>query len=273
VLGISPYTTPAALMREMVRDHFGDEQEFTGNFVTNWGNEHEAEVVAEYELTRGVQVYRSGTGQQTLVHPELDFLAATPDGVTADRVVECKAPWRSLYTSITERPDYAAQLQLQMEVTGLSTADLVIWRRGQPLTVDTIHRDLDWLEGVLPAIGKFLGEYAEVLADPEKSAPHREPLRDVRTDPEWIAQATEWLELDYLLKQLTTAREVAAGKLAALSPDKPARGAGVDLLRFDRRGNVQYPKVLADLGATVDLKAYRGKTSTITSVRRIGAKK
>lgn len=273
VLGISPYTSPAGLMREMVREHFGDESEFTGNIATDWGNEHEADVVAEYELTRGIQVHRSGAGQETWVHPELDFLAATPDGVTADRVVECKAPWRGLYTSIAERPDYAAQLQLQMEVTGLSKADLVIWRRGQPLTVDTLEHDPDWIGVVLPKVTKFLGEYAEVLADPDKVAAHREPPKDVRTDAEWAVQAREWLEVDYLVKQLTTAREAAAAKLFALAPDKPARGGGIDLLRFERKGTVQYPRVLADLHVAVDLDAYRGAPSQVTSIRRIGAKK
>ena len=83
-----------------------------------------------------------------------DFLGATPDGVNPDRVVETKAPWRSLYTSIDERPDYAAQLQLQMEVSGLDRADLVIWRQGQPLLVSTVERDPAWLAGVLPAVEK-----------------------------------------------------------------------------------------------------------------------
>lgn len=273
LLGLSPYTTPVALMREMVREHFGDKPEFTGNFVTDWGHQHEAEAIAEYELTRGVQVQRSGTGQQTLVHPDLNFLAATPDGVTSDRVLECKAPWRSLYTSIAERPDYASQMRLQMEVTGLHTADLAIWRQNQPLLVDTIHRTLGWLDSVLPAVTKFLDEYRKVITDPDKAAVHREPLKDVRTDPEWAEAAVEWLEVDFLIAQLTKAREAAASRITDLSPVKPARGAGVDLLRFDRKGNVQYPRVLADLGAAVDLESYRAASSTVTSVRRIGAKK
>ena len=36
--------------------------------------------MTEYELTRGFLVHHSGAAQQTLVHPVLDFLAATPGG-------------------------------------------------------------------------------------------------------------------------------------------------------------------------------------------------
>ena len=80
VLVLSPYLTPNALMRQMVREHFGDSAEFTGDIATDWGHRHEEVAIAEYELTRGVLVHHSGGAQQTLVHPVLDFLAATPDG-------------------------------------------------------------------------------------------------------------------------------------------------------------------------------------------------
>jgi hypothetical protein len=183
-------------------------------------------------------VHHCGAAQQTLVHPVLDFLAATPDGLTADRVVETKAPWRSLYTSIDERPDYAAQLQLQMEVSGLDRADLVIWRQGQPLLVSTVERDPAWLAGVLPTVEKFLDDYRAVLADPERHTPHREPLRDERTDPDWAAAAAAWLELDYLIRQLEASRDKAAATLGAgqVGPGLRYRPAA---LRAPRGGAVQ----------------------------------
>ena len=36
LLGISSYTIPAALMRQMVREHFSDPDEFTGNVALDW---------------------------------------------------------------------------------------------------------------------------------------------------------------------------------------------------------------------------------------------
>lgn len=271
LLGISPYTTRQALLRQMVREHFDDPSEFTGNAATMWGNLQEAEIIAAYELTRGVQVFLTGAEQQTFVHPTMTYLAATPDGVTNDRVIECKAPWRALYTSIHERPDYAAQMQLQMEVLDLPAADLVIFRPRQPLLVDTLYRDRDWMESVLPAIDDFLREYWEVIDTPELCVPHREPLKDIRQDTEWTLAAREWLELDHLVKQLTEAKDAAAARLAELSPDKPARGSGVDLLRFQRKGNVQYKKVLEDFKVDVDLDKYRGRPAEVITVRRVGA--
>lgn len=126
VLDISPHLTARQLLREMVREHFGDEKEFTGNPATEWGQAHEAEIIAEYELTRGILVQHTGAAQRTVVHPRIDYLAATPDGVTKDRVIEGKAPWKARYTSLAERPDYEAQARLQMECTGLRHADVAI---------------------------------------------------------------------------------------------------------------------------------------------------
>lgn len=273
VLGVSPYTTPAALMREMVREHFGDQKEFVGNVATEWGHAHEAEAVATYELTQGREVLYSGTGQRTLAHPEYTFLAATPDGLVGDsKVLEVKAPWRGLYTSIAERPDFYAQVQLQCEVLNRPEADLVIWRQDQPLIVETVQRDRMWFINHVRDIEAFMDSYWSTLADPAKSAPHREPLKDVRTDTEWAQRATEYLELDYLVQKLTAAREDAAAKLKALSPDKPAKGAGLDLRRFHRTGAVQYRKVVEDLKVAFDPNKYRGASAEVVAIHRIGAK-
>ena len=281
LLGISPYITPAGLMREMVRQHFGETQEFTGNVATSWGSAHEADVIAEYELTRGVRVYGTGSEQRTLIHPRFDFLAATPDGIVGERVVECKAPFKALYTSITERPDYVAQARLQMEVAGAAYADIAIWRPGQPIVVETIDYEPDWLPSVMPEIEAFLADYRETVADPEAAAPHLEPLKDERTDPDWGLAALDWLELKYLIEQLTAELKSAENGLKALSPDKPARGGGLDLLRFERIGAVNYrsafealTKAVAAAGCdvTVDPEAFRAATSQVAAVRRVDAK-
>lgn len=273
VLGLSPYTTRSALMRSMVREYFGDTPEFVDNPATRWGKRFEAQVAAEYELTTGVALSATGQRQQTRVHPVHAWLAATPDGLTADRVVELKAPWKARWTSLADRPDHEAQLRLQMEVTGRRLGDLVVWRPDQPLSIETVTHDPDWLPGVLPAAQAFITEFWEVVADPALADPHRQPLKDVRTDDEWSAAAIEWLELDYLIEQLSGRRDAAAEILKELAPDKSARGAGVDLLRYRRRGAINHRKALADVGATVDLDAYRGPGTQVVSIRRIGENK
>ena len=281
LLGISPYVKPAGLMREMVRQHFGEETEFTGNVATSWGSAHEADVIAEYELTRGVRVYGTGAEQRTLIHPRYDFLAATPDGVVSDRVLECKAPFKARYTSITERPDYEVQARLQMEVAGAAYGDIAVWRPGQPIVVETIDYEPDWLPSVMPAIEKFLADYRQTIADPEAAAPHLEPLKDQRTDPDWGLAALDWLELKYLIENLTAQLKTAEEGLKALSPDKPARGGGLDLLRFERIGAINYKKAFEALMAaasaagctvTVDPEAFRAATSHVAAIRRVEAK-
>ena len=98
------------------------------------------------------------------------------------------------------------------------------------------------------------------------------PRADLPGDSAPSVAAAEWMELDYLIRQLESSREAAAATLGALSPDKSARGFGIDLLRYERRGAVQYKQVLGDLKVAVDLEKYRGKSADVTTIRRIGAK-
>ncbi len=270
VLGISPYQTRSSLMREMVREHFGEPTEFTGNPATDYGTEHEADVIAEYEMLIGVPVSRTFGDQGTIVHPKYDFLAATPDAMTDEKIVECKAPWRSHYTSIAERPDYEAQIRLQMEVTGLKAGDLAIWHVDRPLIVDPVKHDPKWLKSVLPTIESFMAEYRETIGDPELAAKHRAPLVDERHDGPWAEAATEWLDLDYTVKLYEARRAAAAERIKALSPDKPARGAGVNFMRYKRRGAVDYRQLLADLKIQADLERYRKSAIAVTAIARVG---
>lgn len=146
VLGLSPYLSRDDVMREMVREHFWDEPEFAGNFVTDWGREHEAQAVAEYELTRGVQVHRSGVDQELVVHPTLPLMAVTPDGtVGEDGLAEAKCPWRAPYTHISERRDYDMQIRLLLECTGRRWGDFVVWRE-TGLNVSRVEHDPSWLD-------------------------------------------------------------------------------------------------------------------------------
>lgn len=270
VLGISPYQTRSALMREMVREHFGDPKEFTGNPATDYGTEHEADVIAEYEMLIGAPVTRTFGDQGTIVHPKHDFLAATPDAMTDEKIVECKAPWRSRYTSVAERPDYEVQIRLQMEVTGFKAGDLAIWHVDRPLIIDPVKHDPRWLKSVLPTIESFMAEFHETIGNPELAAKHREPLVDVRTDAPWVEAATEWLDLDYMVKLYEDRRTAIAERLKALSPDKPARGAGVNFMRYSRRGAVDYRRLLADLKIQADLEHYRKPAIAVTAIARVG---
>src|SRR3546814_19370154 len=78
ILGLNPYSKPADVLREMVREHFGAEREFTGNAATDYGKEKEPDALAAYEAERGVMTYG---GDDCIVHPVYGFLAVPPAGL------------------------------------------------------------------------------------------------------------------------------------------------------------------------------------------------
>lgn len=163
VLGLNKYQTRADLLREMAREALGAPAEFTGNVATEFGQEHEGDAITEYERTKGVLVHSC---QRFFIHPTYDFLAVTVDGlVDADGLVEAKAPFRANYAHIDERPDYAAQIRLQLECSGRVWGDFIRWRDGD-VAVSRVEHDPAWLPSVLPTLTDFLEELLAVLADP-----------------------------------------------------------------------------------------------------------
>ena len=264
ILGLSPWGTAEDVKREMVREYFGDEPEFTGNFITEYGQLHELDAVAEYELTRGVPVRYAGSRQRTVVHPVLDWLAATPDGeVGEDGLLEAKCPWRAPYSVISQRPDYEVQIRTQLECTQRHWADFAVWREGSPITVSRVEHDPAWLPGVLDELEAFLEDFTATIESEALAAPYRAPLVDQRTDPDWMAWSYHYRELLYLQEQLGGELEEAKAELVRLAGTaRSTRGGGLLLTRSEPKGRINYQTALKTLAPSVtdkDLERFRGK--------------
>ena len=158
ILGVNKYQTRDDVMREMVRGHFGAEPEFTGNDATEYGNLHEDDARTAYEATCGVLVLDA---QDFIPHPEHGWIGVSPDGLVGDDgMVEIKCPWRAKYMSVAEKPEYAAQIQLQLACTGRAWCDFVIWRSFdaadrlgcEPLIIERVPADPDWLPSNLATL-------------------------------------------------------------------------------------------------------------------------
>jgi len=81
ILGLNPYKTADDVLRQMVREYHGYESEFQGNVATQHGQFHEAGAQVEYEMETGNKVKETGFH----VHPEHDWLGASPDGIIAKK--------------------------------------------------------------------------------------------------------------------------------------------------------------------------------------------
>jgi putative phage-type endonuclease len=162
ILGLSKYSKRDEVLAEMVAQFRGQDVLFQGNEATNWGNEHERDAIEAYETDRKVLTHG---GQVFVIHPEHDFLACTPDGLVGnDGLVEAKCPWSAQYTTVKAKPEYEAQIQLQLACTGRAWCDFLIWRQREPLIIERVVSEPGWLPRCLPVLVAFMDEYAEAIA-------------------------------------------------------------------------------------------------------------
>ena len=107
----------------------GMTEPFRGNENTRRGNEMEPKIADYYAKKFGVELVES----DTLVHPDWEWMLATPDRIYADRsrIIEIKSvspfsahKWGPEGSQIVPEM-YFLQVQWQMEVTGIHKAHLV----------------------------------------------------------------------------------------------------------------------------------------------------
>lgn len=263
VLGESPYKTRDEVMREMVRQHFGAAEEFTGNAATDYGTLMEPVALAMYEEMECIMTHG---GQDFIVHPFHDFLGVSPDGLVGDvGMVECKAPYRGDYIYLDDVPYYRPQVLLQLECSGRDWCDFVVLQRDGRLHAQRVERDPDWLAGVLPQLVAFIDEYRAIIADPEAAAPH---LADKdRSDAAWLEAAEAYQSAKAAADWASAALEAAKAALIELAGESGAKGCGVQVIRCERKGAVQYAKAIKDLAPDADLSAYTAAASVYYAVR------
>jgi predicted phage-related endonuclease len=272
ILGVKKGTTPQDVMREMVRDHFGDSVEFVGNAMTEYGNLMEEPARAEYERLTGNLVTDA---QDFIIHPEHDFLGYSPDGLIGDDgLFEAKVPsqWAK-WSKVADKPEYEAQLQHGLACSGRSWAHFFVYTVGGNSAPEMVRRDDGWLERNLPALAAFHAEFQRVIADPALAAPFRSDLVELLTDPESVLDEAELLQI-MAAKEDLDAREAAIRarltERAAASQSKTVRGRWFQVTKVQGRKSVKYADALKVLAPTADLTPFTeaGKASfRITRVK------
>ncbi len=130
-LCVNPYKKPADLMRQMVREWHGAESEFKGNVATEWCTANEANATSELEMFHlSAPVEETGLH----VHPDHEWLAASPDGLIGDDgVAEIKCPFglrdkdKPEFKPLVDQPHYFAQVQIEMACTGRTWCAFYQW--------------------------------------------------------------------------------------------------------------------------------------------------
>ena len=119
----------------------------------DWGIENEEKALAYYE-----HLYGMVTPTGRLIHPELDYIAGTPDGLIGeDGIIEIKCPYNPMnhFANLTQNAqlkDYGYQIQGYMWITGRKWCDFVSFDPRFPeskrLHVVRVDRDNDVIENL-----------------------------------------------------------------------------------------------------------------------------
>jgi len=153
ILGISPWQTPYSVWQSKIGGGSGGT---SGDAeYLRWGSLLEDAILTETQRRVRITILET---QPRCTHPEHQWALATPDAKYADDpeataptgVVEAKTTSESRWDDVPAH--YQAQVQWQLEVTGLDHAWIACLHNGRRLTLWSLERD--------PAIGADLLEVA-----------------------------------------------------------------------------------------------------------------
>ncbi len=140
----------------------------------SWGRDNEKAALASIELAYGREVVEPGL----IFHPELPFVAATPDGLIEDdkRVsIQVKCPYNpknhldTLYTK-TLRPVYYMQVQWEAWVTKADEIEFYSFDPRQPLATRLVRLDIPVNREVLDRFSENVRDFATMYSQGRRLA-------------------------------------------------------------------------------------------------------
>lgn len=258
-LGLNPWKTPEDLIRQMVREYHGADPEFQGNTATEFGQLHEPLAIMDYMGQTGYHPEECGF----FVHPEHDWLGASPDALIGDNcILEVKCPFglrkkkgvELVFKTAKEQPHYYAQMQMEMACTGREKAHFYQWTQHGSI-LEMVEFSQTWWDKNLPKMRKFYDWYLSELDNPA----HLEVKeKEINT---FLAKklVEEWDALGAEIDNATARKKEILEELVQISKKRNAIIHGKKLTKVVRKGNIQYAKIPELSG--LDLEPYRGKPS------------
>lgn len=118
----NPYASKDAYIKKKCHEFFSENgSTFKDTIFTLWGKKYEEVANRSYCLDKNVDVHEFGL----ISHDTLEWLAASPDGITTDGVMlEIKCPKSRKITGVPPLY-YWVQVQIQLEVCDLEECDFV----------------------------------------------------------------------------------------------------------------------------------------------------
>lgn len=127
--------------------------------MTRWGQDNEDQVRERAMQAVGEIAWEVGL----VVHPELKWLGASPDGVTnTGRLIEIKCPYKRKPIPTEVPHHYWPQIQVQLECTNLDSCYFVQWQPAhlaidneEVFSITVVERDRQWFKDNVDDLKSF----------------------------------------------------------------------------------------------------------------------
>jgi len=260
ILGCDPFRKPRDVLRSMVRSYHKAESEFKGNIATEYGSKFELFAQADFELESGLDVTETGFH----VHPEHDWLGASPDGlVGTDEVLEIKCPYgkrdSSEFKSFVDQPHYYAQMQIEMYCTSRNRCYFYQWSSVGSM-LEIVDFSQLWIDENLPKLKAFHELYLSELDNDAH-------LVDLVQTKEAQQLADAYTNAKKTMEEAKQAMDEAKKKLIDAAGGKKSNISGLLVYPIERKGSISYSKAVKDLLPDADLTKYMGKPSKSWGIR------
>lgn len=262
ILGISPFSTPDDVLREMVRDYHKAPKEEIGEYVKQYGRMHERAAMLCFMRKTGLFVEDVGFEKYA------DIYGASPDGLTDDGgVLELKCPQYARkgkpLKPLSEQPYYVPQLQLEMLATARGHAYFAQYRPpyGDPFSPDYVPEDMmierieldtGWLVANDAIMRAFHARYLSELDNPS----HLAPLRISLDSDKALHIVNRIGELGDAIANFEQEKKDLLAKLVQMADEKDAVIHGHKLTKTKDSQSVAYSKAIKELLPDADLSKW-----------------
>jgi len=256
VMGESRWMTPRTLWEIKTRR---SEEPGGNDLAMRRGRRLEAAARAAYEATTAEIME-----PHCMSHDHLPWMRASLDGLSFEGslVLEVKCPLRSRDHAIALAGQvprhYYAQLQHQLEVS--RARELHYWSfdgRGGALV--SVFPD----EGYIERLVRAEGEFWRSVTENQWPEPHFKE-QDLSADRNWSEAAVSYRRVRQRIDELEVDERELRSRLLSLSDAQRAFGAGLELIRTNRKGAVNYGAIPELEG--VDLERYRKKSVEVVKI-------
>ena len=203
ILGLSPWDTPFSLW--LKKTHQAEPE--PENFAMRRGHYLEDAVVQWWQDETGEKVIKASAADIIYVHPDYDFMRATPDRIVRGRKKMLEVKSTAGYMG-EEIPDYyLAQCIYQMYVTGIHEEELIYIQGDLTFGRFKVQYDAEFAEFIAQKVKEFWndcvigGKEPDLISVSDFTLKGSDPGTTIEADEEAYAQL---LSLRTLNKELNT---------------------------------------------------------------------